>query len=155
MKNLLPRAGVATFLLVTSASVPAQQNPTQAAQDVASMLERCWRAEEIKSSHNSNFSSRNTNLDQRTGLFHGEVRMRWCRTSLEARGPVERGGNRDYLARIDSLSLRFSTDTLKVELHERAGEAPSLTVNGQPANADWWRAGSRERVLRLARVPLP
>ena len=155
MKNPLSRTICATLLLLTSAAVPGQQAPTQSDQDVASILERCWRAEEIKSSHNSNFSSRNTNLDQRVGLFHGEVRMRWCRTSLEARGPVERGGNRDYLARIDSLSLRFSTDTIKLELRERAGEAPSLTVNGQPANADWWHAGSRERVLRLARVPLP
>jgi hypothetical protein len=117
-------------------------------ETLASILERCWRAEELK-------SKRNTDFHQDAGLFRGEVRLRWCRTSLEARGPVERRGNRDYLAHIDSLTLRLSTDTINAELRERAGEPPRLTVNGHAARADWWRAGSRERVLRLARVPLP
>jgi hypothetical protein len=155
MENLLPRTIIAMFLLLTSASAHTQQTPTQAVQDVASILERCWRADEIKSSRGSDFSSRNTDFDQEVGLFRGEVHMRWCRTSLEAWGPVERRGKRKYLARIDSLTLHLSTDTITAELRERAGEPPRLTVNGHPANADWWRAGSRERVLQLARVPLP
>lgn len=142
MSHLLAQTIIATFLLLATSSAPPRQSPT-----LASILERCWRAEEIK-------SSRNRDYDQDVGLFRGEVRLRWCRTSLEVRGPVARGGKRGYLASIDSLTLRFSTDTITVELRERAGEPPRLLVNGHAANADWWRAGSRERVLRLARVPL-
>jgi hypothetical protein len=133
---------LATFLLLATSAAPPQQSPT-----LASLIERCWRAEEIK-------KSRNRDYDQDAGLFRGAVRMRWCRTALEVRGPVARGGKRGYLARIDSLTLRFSTDTITAELRERAGEPPRLVVNGRAANADWWRAASRERVLRLARVPL-
>ena len=155
MGNLIARTIIATFLLLPSASAQAQQSQTQPREDLASVLERCWRAEEIKSSRNTDFSKRNTDFDQDEGLFRGEVHMRWCRTSLEARGPVGRRGTRDYLARIDSLTLHLSTDTIKAELRERAGEPPKLMVNGHAAAADWWRAGSRERVLRLARVPLP
>ena len=163
---------IATLLLL-AASAQAQQSPTPPVQNrqshdmsariklqlpadsLASILERCWGVEEIKSSHSTNFSSRNSDFDQAVGLFQGEVRRRWCHTSVEARGPVERLGKREYLARIDSLTLRLSTDTITAELHERAGELPRLTVNGRAASADWWLAGSRERVLRLARVPLP
>ncbi len=147
MGNLLSRAITATFLLQTAAfAAQAQQSTPESPQTLASILERCWRAEEIG-------SNRNTDFSQDIGLFRGEVRLRWCRTSLEARGPVERRGHRDYLVRIDSLTLRLRTDTITAELRERSGQPPQLIMNGKTAAADWWRAGSRERVLRLARVP--
>jgi len=154
MGNLLARTIIATFFLAT-ACAHTQQSPKELnfrrlaapADSLASILERCWRAEEIGSSRNVDFS-------QDAGLFRGKVSLRWCRTTLEARGPVERRANRDYLARIDSLTLHLKTDTIDAELRERAGEPPRLVVNGRAASADWWLAGSRERVLRLARVPL-
>jgi hypothetical protein len=122
---------------------------------IGAILERCWRAEEIKAGHSSNFSTSNANFDQKVGLFRSEVHLRWCRASLEARGPVERRGKRDYLARIDSLTLHLHTDTINLELRERPGEPTQLVVNGRAATTEWWRTGSRERVLRLAGVPLP
>ena len=158
MLNLSARAIVATFLL-TGACAQAQQSSSASHRDgrspyvtasvdsLASILERCWRAEEIG-------SNRNTDFSQDVGLFHGEVRLRWCRTTLEARGPVELRGKRSYLTRIDSLTLHLRTDSMTAVLEERTGEPVRLIVNGRPANADWWTAGSRERVLRLARVPL-
>ena len=154
MGKLLARVIIATFFLAT-ACAHAQQSQADlnsrriaaSADSLASILERCWRAEEIGSSRNADFS-------QDVGLFRGKVSLRWCRTALEARGPVERRGNRDYLARIDSLTLHLKTDTIDAELRERAGGPPRLMVNGHAASADWWLAGSRERVLRLARVPL-
>jgi hypothetical protein len=158
MGNLPARTIIATFFLAT-ACVHAQQPLTQPRQDLkvhevtipadslASILERCWRAAEIGSSRNADFS-------QDVGLFRGTVTLRWCRTTIEARGPVERRGKRDYLASIDSLTLHLKTDTIDAELRERAGERPRLMVNGHSANADWWDSGFRERVLRLARVPL-
>jgi hypothetical protein len=159
MGNTISHAIVATLFLLTGACAHAQQAPAQAHQELmthpvtpqadslAFILERCWRAEEIGSSRNANF-------EQDVGLFRGEVRLRWCRTTLDARGPVERRDKRYYLSRIDSLTLHLKTDTITAELRERAGEPPRLIVNGHLAPADWWRAGSRERVLRLARVPL-
>ncbi|MFN2637733.1 MAG: hypothetical protein ABR585_11955 [Gemmatimonadaceae bacterium] len=149
MSNLLARTIIATLLLA-AAPVPAQQSPTQAPQDLPSILERCWRAAEIK-------SNRSTNFDQDAGHFRGEVRLRWCQTSLVAFGPVERRGSRgsrSRFVRIDSLTLHLRTDTITAQLRERAGDAPRLIVNGHAVAADWWLAGSRERVLRLARVPL-
>jgi hypothetical protein len=142
MGNLPARTIIATFFLAT-ACVHAQQPLTQPRQD----LKRCWRAAEIGSSRNADFS-------QDVGLFRGTVTLRWCRTTIEARGPVERRGKRDYLASIDSLTLHLKTDTIDAELRERAGERPRLMVNGHSANADWWDSGFRERVLRLAHVPL-
>jgi hypothetical protein len=156
MGNLLSRT-IATLLLMTGGSVHGQQATKQPQQSqksyltatdtLASILERCWRAEELGSSRNADFS-------QDVGLFRGKVSLRWCRTSIEARGPVDRRGERDYLTRIDSLTLHLKTDTIDAELHERAGDPPRLIVNGHAANADWWSAGFRERVLRLARVPI-
>jgi len=157
MVNLLS-CTIATLLALIGASAHGQQSSTPPHQNqnsqltasvdtLASILERCWRADEIGSSRNADFS-------QDVGLFRGKVSLRWCRTTIEARGPVERRGKRDYLTRIDSLTLHLKTDTIDAELHERAGEPPRLVVNGRAANADWWSAGSRERVLRLARVPL-
>jgi hypothetical protein len=156
MVNLLSRT-IATLILA-GATAHGQQSSTLSHQNqnshltasvdtLASILERCWRADEIGSSRNADFS-------QDVGLFRGKVSLRWCRTTIEARGPVERRGKRDYLSRIDSLTLHLKTDTIDAELRERAGEPPRLMVNGHAANADWWRAGSRERVLKLARVPL-
>jgi hypothetical protein len=166
MENLIARIIIAALMLPVMACAQAghtSPSPLQGRQanemaaevsfgdqteTLAALLERCWGAPEIK-------SSRNTDFDQDGGVFQGEVRRRWCHTSLDAWGPVERHGKRDYFARIDSLALRFSNDTITAQLHERAGEQPRLTVNGHEASADWWRAGSRERVLRLAQVPLP
>ena len=166
MENLIARNIIAMLMLPVMACAQArhtsqsplqdrQSNETAAevsfgdqAETLASILERCWGAPEIK-------SSRNTDFDQDAGVFRGEVQRRWCRTSLDAWGPVERRGKRDYLVRIDSLTLRFSNDTITAQLHERAGEQPRLMVNGHEVSADWWRAGSRQRVLRLARIPLP
>jgi len=166
MENLIARNIIAMLVLPVMACAQArhtsppplqdrQSNETAAevsfgdqAETLASILERCWGAPEIK-------SSRNTDFDQDAGVFRGEMRRRWCRTSLDAWGPVERRGKRDYLARIDSLTLRFSNDTITAELRERAGGQPRLTMNGHDASADWWRAGSRQRVLRLAQIPLP
>jgi hypothetical protein len=159
MRNRLTRTIIATLFLLTGVSAQAQQSPTRPhqglkahrvtpkADSLASILERCWRAEEIGSSRNADFQ-------QEVGLFRGEVRLRWCRATLEARGPVQRRGERNYLARIDSLTLHLKTDTITAELRERAGGQPRLIVNGHAASADWWPAGSRERVLRLARIPL-
>jgi hypothetical protein len=150
---------IATLFLLTGVSAQAQRPQMPPHQDVkaqrvatqadslASILERCWRAEEIGSSRNADFQ-------QDVGLFRGEVRLHWCRTTLEARGPVERRGKRNYLARIDSLTLHLRTDSITAELRERAGEPARLIVNGHVVPADWWRAGSRERVLRLTRIPL-
>ena len=107
MGNLLARTIIATFFLAT-ACAHAQQSPKELnsrrlaapADSLASILERCWRAEEIGSSRNVDFS-------QDAGLFRGKVSLRWCRTTLEARGPVERRANRDYLARI---SCQYTAD---------------------------------------------
>ena len=165
MENLIARNIIAMLMLPVMACAQARHTSPSPLQDrqsnetavevsfgdqaetLASMLERCWGAPEIKSSRNSDF-------DQGAGVFRGEMRRRWCRTSLDAWGPVERRGKRDYFARIDSLTLRFSNDSITAELHERAGEQPRLTVNGHAAAVDWWRAGSRQRVLRFAQVPL-
>jgi hypothetical protein len=158
MGNLLTRTIIATLFVLTTTLAQAQQSPSKPVQDLkshvtvpgdslASILERCWRAEEIG-------SSRNADLQEDAHLFRGEVHLHWCRTTLQARGPIERRGKRNYLARIDSLTLHLKTDTINAELRERAGEPPRLMVNGHPASASWWTAGSRERVLRLARVPL-
>lgn len=157
MGSLLSRT-IATLLLLASASARGQQSSPQSPQNeklhltvpadtLAAILERCWRADEIGSSRNADFS-------QDVGLFRGKVSLRWCRATIDARGPVVRRGKRDYLTRIDSLTLHLKTDTIDAELHERAGKAPRLVVNGHPTNADWWTAGFRERVLSLARVPL-
>jgi hypothetical protein len=166
MYHSFARRIMTTFILLPVAAALAQQSRNHPAQDapprsasaqpetLAAILERCWAVEEIKSGHSSSFSSHDTNFDQRVGLFSGQVHRRWCSSSLEANGPVKHGAKRDYLTRIDSLTLRLSTDTITAELQERAGQAPRLTVNGRIANSDWWRAGSRERVLRLARVPV-
>ena len=166
MENLIARIIIAALMLAVMPGAPARHTslpPLQGRQadamaaevsfedqteTLAALLERCWGAPEIK-------SSRNTDFDQGAGVFQGEVRRHWCHTSLHAWGPVERHGKREYLARIDSLALRFSNDTITAQLHDRAGEQPRLTVNGHEASADWWRAGSRDRVLRLAQVPLP
>jgi hypothetical protein len=128
------------------------QLPTTQAPDLPTLLQHCWGNKEIK-------TSRNTSFEQDKGFFRGEVQRRWCHTSLEAWGRVtERGtrgrSNRDFLSRIDSLTLHFSTDTINAELKQRTGENARLVVNGKPANADWWSAATRERILRLARVPL-
>jgi len=167
MSNVLATTVIATFLLLRGAAAQTQRSPLQPRQElrshdvtlqpdtIAAILERCWRAEEIKAGHSTSFSSSNTDFDQVVGLFRGEVHLRWCRTSLEAQGPVEHRGKRDYLARIDSLTLRLQTDTITLEVRERAGEPTRLMVNGHAATSDWWRAGSRERVVRLAGVPLP
>jgi hypothetical protein len=166
MSNLLATTIIATFLLLRGASAQTERSPMQPRQEarpqnvalqpdtIAAVLERCWRAEEIKAGHSTSFSSSSSNFDQVVGLFRGDVHLRWCRTSLEAWGPVEHHGKRDYLARIDSLTLRLQTDTIILELRERADEPTRLMVNGHAATTDWWRAGSRERVLRLAGVPL-
>ena len=159
MANPLSRTIIAALFLLATPPAQAQQSQAQSPQDLkshlqtvpadslASILERCWRAEEIG-------SNRNTDLQEDASLFRGEVRLRWCRTTLEARGPIERRGKRSYLTRIDSLTLYLKTDSITAELRERAGEPPRLMVNGHAENANWWRAGSRARVLRLARVPL-
>jgi hypothetical protein len=159
MDNAIRRTIVATLILLTGACAHAPQSLAQTHQDqtahpvtqqvdsLASIFERCWRAEEIG-------ASRDVSFQQDVGLFRGEVRLHWCRATLEVSGPVERRANRDYFARIDSLTLHLRTDTIIAELRERAGEPSRLTVNGHAAKADWWRGGSRERVLRLARVPL-
>lgn len=128
------------------------QLPTAQAPDLPALIEHCWGNKEIK-------TSRNTAFEQDKGSFHAELQRRWCRTSLQAWGGVtERGargrGNRDFLSRIDSLTLRFSTDTIIAELTQQTGENARLVVNGKPVNADWWSAATRERILRLARVPI-
>jgi hypothetical protein len=157
MRHVLSRT-VAILLVLIGVSAHGQQpaaqpqqspksNPTTATDTVASILERCWRADEIGSNRNVDFS-------QDVGLFRGQVSLRWCRTSIEARGPTERREKRDYLARIDSLTLHLKTDTIDAELRERFGAPPRLMVNGHAANPDWWVAGFRERILKLARVPL-
>lgn len=157
MGSLLSRT-IATLLLLTSASAHGQQSSPQSPQNeklhltvpadtLAAILERCWRADEIGSSRNADFS-------QDVGLFRGKVSLRWCRTTIEARGPVERRGKRDYLTRIDSLTIHLKTDTIDAELRERAGEPPRLMLNGHAASVDWWDAGFRQRVLKLARAPL-
>ena len=156
MANPLSRTIIAALFLLATPPAQAHQSPAQdlkshlmtvPTDSLASILERCWRAEEIG-------SNRNTDLQEDASLFRGEVRLHWCRATLEARGPIERRGKRSYLTRIDSLTLHLKTDTITAELRERAGEPARLIVNGHVAPAEWWRAGSRERVLRLARVPL-
>jgi hypothetical protein len=132
--------GGATIRLVAS---------QRSAASLPDLLERCWRDDGIETRRDGN-----SNFDQRIGHFLAAVRASWCRTSLEARGPVARRGNRDYLTRIDSLTLSLSTDTITATLRERLGEPPRLVVNGKAASADWWRSGTRERLLALARLPL-
>jgi hypothetical protein len=142
---------------VIAAPVPSQQQASNqpSAHDVSiqeeetlpATLERCWRAAEIGSNRNADFQ-------QDVGLFRGEVRLKWCRTTLEARGPVERRGKRNHLVRIDSLVVRLWTDRTTAELRERRGEPAKLIVNGQTVDAAWWQSGSRERVLSLSRIPL-
>lgn len=122
-------------------------NPSVTADTLTAILERCWRADEIGSNRNVDFS-------QNVGLFRGQVSLRWCRTSMEAWGPVERRGKRDYFTSIDSLSLHLKTDTIDANLRERSGGPPRLMVNGRATNAGWWVRPFRERILKLARVPL-
>lgn len=143
----MKRKSITLIIIAVALPVIALAQGRQA-ETLASLLQRCWGAAEIK-------SSRNTDFDQDTGVFRGEIRRRWCRSSVQAWGPVERRDKLDYLTRIDSLTLRYSNDTLSAELNERAGQEPRLTVRGRAASADWWQAEFRERVLRLAQLPLP
>jgi hypothetical protein len=157
MGNVLSRIA-AIMVVVAGSSAHGQQSAMQphpdpkpnaavTADTLTSILERCWRADEIGSNRNVDFS-------QNVGLFRGQVSLRWCRTSMEAWGPVERRGKRDYFTRIDSLSLHLKTDTIDAKLREGSGGPPRLIVNGRAANADWWVGPFRERILKLARVPL-
>src|SRR5882762_7495070 len=105
MKNLIDRIIIAVLMLPVMACAQGRRTSPSPLQDrqsneaaaevsfgdqaetLASILERCWGAPEIK-------SSRNTDFDQGAGVFRGEVQRRWCRTSLDAWGPVERRGKR-------------------------------------------------------------
>lgn len=132
--------------LTLLAAIMVRSQESSSAERLPTLLERCWRAAEIKSSRNADF-------DQDRGRFHGEVRLRWCHTSIEAYGPVVRRGSRSYLTNIDSLTLRFTTDTITALLRD-GPRGVQLIVNGHDGNAAWWRAGTRERVLRFSRAPL-
>jgi hypothetical protein len=119
----------------------------RAGETLPQQLEACWRAEEPN-------TNRDTNLDQYGSLFHADVRTRWCRATLEASGVLERRAGSDVFTRVDGLTLRFLTDTLELTLQERRGEPTRLMVNGRVMTPDWWTGGSRERVIRLARLPI-
>ena len=110
------------------------------------LIEACWRAEEP--GHN-----RNTDLDQNTGRFAAEAQTRWCVTSIEAKGVLRRVGKRYAFERVDSLTLRFRTDSLRVLLQEKAGAPDRLTVNGRIVVSDCWRPALRNRILDLAQLP--
>jgi hypothetical protein len=120
----------------------------RAGESLPQQLEACWRAEEPN-------TNRDANLDQYAGVFHSEVRTRWCRATLEARGALDRRAGRDRFTRIEELTLRFITDTLELALRERIGEATRLTLNGRAIASDWWLGATRERVVRLAQLPSP
>jgi hypothetical protein len=109
------------------------------------LLEACWRAEEPG-------NNRNTDLDQFKGVFHSEVLTRWCRATLDARGPVQGKGRNSALSRIDELTLRFVSKDRRIEIHERAGAPVEVKINSQRSSAPWWTGEYREGVLKLARL---
>lgn len=140
-----PIGGTGTNNQRSVAHPPDSFEQRRRGETVPQLLEACWRPEEPG-------NNRNTDLDQFKGVFHAEILTRWCRASLDARGPVQGKGRNGVLSRVDELTLRFVSRDRSVEIHERAGKLSEAKINGKRASAPWWTGDYRERVLKLARL---